>query len=119
SFILRTEIQERARAVRTQRCRVSAVRGSRGRHVDLEELFDRLNQRYFAGTLDKPPLSWSARKSRFVLGRYDVTHHTIFVSRLFDAPTVPSYIIESVTSHELPHVKHQSPVRESRVSYYT
>jgi hypothetical protein len=43
AFILRTEIQERARAVRHERCRVTSTRGSRGRHVDLEELFDSLN----------------------------------------------------------------------------
>ena len=119
SFILSTEIQERARAVRSERCRVTAARGSRGRHVDLEELFHRLNERYFAGTLDKPRLSWSARKSRFVLGRYDATHHTIFVSRLFDAPSVPVYVIEYVMFHEMLHVKHQSRVRDSRIIVHT
>jgi len=119
SFILSTEIQERARAVRSERCRVTAARGSRGRHVDLEELFDRLNERYFAGTLDKPRLSWSARKSRFVLGRYDATHHTIFVSRLFDAPSVPVYVVEYVMFHEMLHVKHQSRIRDSRIIVHT
>jgi len=119
SFILRTEIQERARSVRTQRCRVTAARGSRGRHIDLEELFDSLNDRYFGGTLDKPRLSWSARKSRFVLGRYDATHHTIFVSGLFDAPSVPVYVIEYVMFHEMLHVKHQSRVRDSRIIVHT
>jgi hypothetical protein len=119
SFILRSDIQERARTVRTQRSRVHTGRGSRGRHVDLEELFDRLNQDYFAGTLDKPRLSWSARKSRFVLGRYDATHHTIFVSRLFDAPTIPAYVVEYVMFHEMLHVKHQTRVRDSRIIVHT
>jgi predicted metal-dependent hydrolase len=119
AFILRTEIQERARAVRHERCRVTPARGSRGRHVDLEELFDRLNDRYFAGTLDKPRLSWSARKSRFVLGRYDATRHTIFVSRLFDAPSIPAYVVEYVMFHEMLHVKHQSRVRDSRIIVHT
>jgi predicted metal-dependent hydrolase len=119
AFILRTEIQERARAVRHERSRVTSTRGSRGRHVDLEELFDRLNQRHFAGTLDKPRLSWSARKSRFVLGRYDATHHTIFVSRLFDAPSIPGYVVEYVMFHEMLHVKHQSRVRDSRIIVHT
>jgi len=119
SFILQTEIQERARAVRTQRCRVIRGRGSRGRHIDLEELFDRLNDRYFAGALAKPRLSWSARKSRFVLGRYDATHHTIFLSRVFDAPSIPEYVIEFVMFHEMLHVKHQSRVRHSRIIVHT
>ena len=119
SFILRSDIQERARAVRTQRCRVNAGHGARGRHVDLEELFDRLNQDYFDGSIDKPRLSWSARKSRFVLGRYDATHHTIFVSRLFDAPAIPAYVIEYVMFHEMLHVKHQTRVRDSRIIVHT
>jgi predicted metal-dependent hydrolase len=119
SFILQTDIQERARAVRSERSRVTTGRGSRGRHVDLEELFDRLNARYFEAALDKPRLSWSARKSRFVLGRYDATHHTIFLSRLFDAPLVPAYVIEYVMFHEMLHVKHQSRVRDSRIIVHT
>jgi hypothetical protein len=119
SFILRSEIQERARVVRGERCRINRYSGSRGRHVDLEELFDDLNTRYFEGSIDKPRLSWSARKSRFVLGRYDATHHTIFVSRLFDSPSVPVYVVEYVMFHEMLHVKHQSRVRESRVIVHT
>jgi hypothetical protein len=119
SFILQNDIQERARAVRTERSRVSPGRGSRGRHIDLEDLFDRLNSRYFEGTLDKPQLSWSERKSRFVLGRYDATHHTIFLSRLFDAPSIPAYVIEYVMFHEMLHVKHQSRVRDSRIIVHT
>jgi SprT-like family protein len=119
SFILRTEIQERARAARTERCRVTPVRGSRGRHVDLEELFESLNRLYFDGTLDKPRLSWSARKSRFVLGRYDVTHHTIFISRLFDTPAAPRYVLEYVMYHEMLHVKHHTLVRKSRMIVHT
>ena len=119
SFILQSEIQERAKAVRTQRSRISAGRGSRGRHIDLEELFNRLNNSYFEGSLDKPRLSWSARKSRFVLGRYDATHHTIFISRLFDSPAIPAYVTEYVMFHEMLHVKHQCRVRDSRVIVHT
>ena len=119
AFILQNDIQERARAVRTERSRVTTGRGSRGRHVDLEELFNRLNARYFEGRLDKPRLSWSARKSRFVLGRYDATHHTIFLSRLFDAPSIPAYVVEYVMFHEMLHVKHQSRVRHSRIIVHT
>ena len=119
SFILQSDIQERARAIRSLRSRARAARGSRGRHVDLEELFDALNHRYFRGSLDKPRLSWSARKSRFVLGRYDVTHHTIFISRLFDSPAIPAYVLEYVMFHEMLHVKHQSRIRDSRVIVHT
>jgi predicted metal-dependent hydrolase len=119
SFILQREIQERARMVRSERCRVSRPAGSRGRHVDLEQLFNRLNEAYFDGLLNKPQISWSARKSRFVLGRYDATHHTIFVSRLFDSPAVPAYVVEYVMFHEMLHVKHQTRVHASRIIVHT
>jgi hypothetical protein len=119
SFILRSEIQERARNIRSQRSRISTPKGARGRHIDLDVLFSTLNRRYFANALDKPQLSWSARRSRFVLGRYDATHHTIFVSRLFDSPTIPSYVVEYVMYHEMLHIKHQSRVCDSRVIVHT
>src|SRR2546427_200609 len=101
TFILTEDIQERARLARTKRCRQIRVRGARGRHVDLELLFDRLNNEYFVGSLLKPQLSWSARKSRHVLGRYDATHNVIFVSRVFDVPGIPMYVVSYVLFHEM------------------
>jgi hypothetical protein len=119
AFILKNEIQERARAVRSERGRISRQRGSRGRHIDLDEVFNRLNGSYFAGSINRPQLSWSARRSRYVLGRYDVTHNTIFISKFFDSPNVPQYVVEYVMFHEMLHVKHQSRVQHSRVIVHT
>lgn len=119
AFILRSEIQERARAVRSERGRINQPHGSRGRHIDLDEVFNRLNGCYFAGSINKPRLSWSARRSRSVLGRYDVTHNTIFISRLFDSPKIPPYVVEYVMFHEMLHLKHQSRVHDSRVIVHT
>ena len=59
------------------------------------------------------------KKIAIVLGRYDATHHTIFVGRLFDAPTIPAYVIEYVMFHEMLHVKHQTRVRDSRIIVHT
>ena len=119
SFILSSEIQERARATRSKRCRVNRPRGPRGLYIDLDGVFDSLNQRYFAGGLDKPRISWSTRRARCVLGRYDSTHHAIFISSLFDSPTVPGYVVEYVMFHEMLHVKHHSRVHHSRVIVHT
>ena len=63
-FILTGDIQERARIARIDRCRLTRTRGSQGLHVDLNQLFDRLNNLYFASTVTKPSLSWSAKKAR-------------------------------------------------------
>src|SRR5260370_23031705 len=68
NFILTEDMQERARIARTKRCRRMRARGARGKHVDLELLFDRLNQEYFGDSLARPQLSWSVKKSRHVLG---------------------------------------------------
>ncbi len=119
SFVLTEAIQERARIVRNGRCRLVRPRGSKGTHIDLEELFDRLNAQYFKNTLTKPRISWSAKKSRFVLGRYDSTHQVIFISRIFDSPAVPDYVVAYIMFHEMLHVKHQSRVHDSRLIVHT
>jgi hypothetical protein len=118
-FILSSDIQERAQQIRCARGRRSRVIGARGRHVDLDETFNRLNTDYFGGTLEKPRLSWSTRRSRYILGRYDATHHTIYISRLFDSAAVPGYVIEYVMFHEMLHVRHQSKIQNCRVLVHT
>jgi len=118
-FILAENIQERARQARTQRSRGARITSAHGRHIDLEVLFNRLNQEYFAGTLDRPKLSWSTKSSRYVLGRYDATHNVIFISRIFDAGDLPSYVIEYVLFHEMLHLKHQSRIHHSRMIVHT
>ena len=118
-FILRGEIQERARIARNSRCRQSRGTGPQGRHINLSELFDDLNKQYFDESIHKPKLSWSAKRSRYVLGRYDATHDTIFISRLFDAPQIPLYVVEYVMFHEMLHVKHQSHIRDCRIISHT
>src|SRR5215472_10134071 len=96
TFILTEQIQERARIARNDRCRLVRSRGSQGRYVQLEPMFDRLNDQYFGGTLAKPRLSWSAKKARYILGRFDNTHETIFISRVFDSPETPIFVTEYV-----------------------
>jgi hypothetical protein len=119
SFILTDHIQERARAARHSRGRQMRLRGSRGRHIDLDSLFDRLNVFYFANEIRKPALSWSAKRSHYVLGRFDATRNTIFISRIFDTIDVPQYVTEYVMFHEMLHVKHHTKVHDSRVIVHT
>lgn len=119
TFILEDHIQARARAARTGRGRQTRVRGGQGRHIDLDVMFNILNERYFSGNIPKPRLSWSAKRTRYVLGRFDVTHNTIFISRIFDSLDVPVYVCEYVLYHEMLHVKHHSEVHDSRVVVHT
>jgi hypothetical protein len=119
SFIMADDIQERARAARNQRSRRVRLAGPRGKYVDLERLFNRLNEEYFGGSLAQPRLSWSIKRTRYILGRYDATHNVIFISRIFDVPNLPPYVVEYVLFHEMLHLKHRSRVHDSRVMVHT
>ena len=119
TFILQSDFQEKAQVVRSKRGRIQQFINAQGRHVDLEKLFDEINSQRFASSIPKPRLSWSKKKSHCVLGRYDATHNAIYISRLFDSPAVPSYVVEYVLFHEMLHIKHQSRVRQSRVCVHT
>jgi hypothetical protein len=118
-FILRHEIQERAREARSSRGRAARLTRAQGVHIDLDGLFVRLNSTYFRGQLDKPAISWSAKRSKRILGRYDATHHAIFISRIFDSARIPDYVVEYVMYHEMLHLKHQTRVKDCRLIVHT
>ena len=118
-FILTADIQERARIARCSRGRTRSGRGPSGRYVDLDACFDRLNGRYFGGRLSKPRITWSERRSRRTLGRYDATRHCIYISRVFDTPGLPPFVVDYVMFHEMLHVKHQSCIRGCRILVHT
>ena len=119
TFILSELIQERARVIRSNRGRPTRIRTALGRYVDLNQMFDRLNGQYFSGAMAKPHISWSLKKTRHVLGRFDITHNTIFITRLFDSPEIPLAVIEYVMFHEMLHMKHQCRVHEARMVVHT
>ncbi|MFZ0961957.1 MAG: SprT-like domain-containing protein [Terriglobia bacterium] len=78
---------------------------ARGRHHDLEEIFQGLNQRFFHGRLPPSRLGWSHKNSRRILGHYDSGHATIIISRQLDSPSVPRYLVEYVVYHEMLHIR--------------
>ena len=97
-------------AVSTEEYRVRAVVNKRkhGRKVvttakgavyNLEKIFDSLNMAYFGGSLPKPTLTWSARKTYRILGHHDSTHKTIVVSKSLDSAKVPKHVVEFIVFH--------------------
>jgi hypothetical protein len=111
-----------ARSDRT-RTRISQMRrgrvrlasaGPRGRHFDLEKMFEHLNERYFAGSLQRPHIGWSMRNWRRQFGCYDPGPNQILLNRRMDHPRVPRVAVEYVLYHEMLHVKH--PTRRSGCS---
>jgi len=82
------------------------VTTSKGAVYDLDEIFASLNAQYFAGTIEKPVLTWSANKTYRILGHHDATHEHIAISRSLDSLTVPRYVVEYVVYHEMLHIHH-------------
>jgi predicted metal-dependent hydrolase len=103
----------RINRMRHRRVRPGAA-GPRGRHFDLEKLFDELNAKYFGGQLQRPHIGWSTRNWRRQLGCYDPGPGHILLNRRMDGPGIPQCAVEYVLFHEMLHVKH--PTRRSGCS---
>lgn len=117
-------------AVSTDEYRVRAVANKRkhGRKVvttakgevyNLEKIFDSLNMGYFGGSISKPTLTWSVRKTYRILGHHDSTHRTIVVSKSLDAPSVPKFVVEYIVFHEMLHIYHPAKVINGRRYHHT
>ncbi len=105
---------ERGRLVRSTRGRPTPTTSPQGRYYDLDTLFDAINVSCFNPRLEKPQLSWTRRKARSVLGRYDFDQDVIFISRYLDSDTIPSHIVEYILFHEMLHVKHGTEIKGLR-----
>ena len=104
SYIYSPAVKHRVDALRRQRGRKRLL-PPRGRHYDLEEIFEQLNARYFDGTIARARLGWSPHRARSILGHYDAAHGTITISRWFDSANVPRFLLEYLVFHEMLHVQ--------------
>lgn len=107
------EIVRKAHLVRQMRGR-KLLRPARGHFYDLNAVFEQLNTRFFYGLMARPRMSWSQGKTRRILGHYDPAHNAIIISRIFDHPAVPAYVLEYIVYHEMLHLKHPVKLRGSR-----
>ena len=74
-----------------------------GKHVHLNEAFQRINYAYFEGAHSLPHLCWSSRPTHRKFGHYNPATDSIQLSRTLDNPQVPEYVIDFVMYHELLH----------------
>jgi predicted metal-dependent hydrolase len=88
--------------------------GPKGRHYDLEQIFDQLNERFFFGLMARPQMTWSRNQSRRSLGHYDPAHNTIVISQVFDRAEIPRHALEYLVYHEMLHLRHPVTMRGSR-----
>jgi hypothetical protein len=101
-----------SRDVRRNLDLVRQVRGRKhlghpkGRHYDLDQMFEELNFRYFFGLMARPALGWSRQESRTMLGHYDPSHNAIVLSRVLDRAETPRLAVEYVLYHEMLHLRH-------------
>ena len=113
SFVKSREMQ--AKAVENKRAKGRKIITSpKGEIYDLDEIFARLNQKYFQNAIEKPILSWSARKTYRVLGHHDSTHRAIIISKSLDDEKVPAYVAAFVVFHEMLHIFHPTTLRRGR-----
>lgn len=76
---------------------------TQGRVYNLEEVFEKVNARYFSGQMPRPQLTWNATLSKRKFGHYQPASDTVMLSITLDDPGVPTYVIEFVMYHELLH----------------
>jgi predicted metal-dependent hydrolase len=112
-YVASHEIVRKAHLVRQMRGR-KLLRSPRGYFYDLEAIFEDLNTRFFNGLMACPRMSWSQTKTRRILGHYDPAHNAIIISRIFDHPGIPRYVLEYIVYHEMLHLKHPVKLRGSR-----
>ena len=112
-YVASHEIVRKAHLVRQIRGR-KRLRSARGHFYDLDVIFEELNARFFHGLMARPRMSWSHMKTRRMLGHYDPAHNAIVISRIFDQPSIPRYVLEYIVYHEMLHLRHPVKLRGSR-----
>ena len=112
-YVSSHDITQKAHLMRQRRGR-KRIESPKGRVYDLEEIFEKLNARFFYGLLARPQMTWSRSDARNMLGHYDPAHNAIVVSKVFDQPQVPAYAVEYIVYHEMLHLKHPVKLRGSR-----
>lgn len=109
-YLNRRDVRRQAHLVRQIRGR-KFISGPQGEHWNLEEIFERLNIRFFDGLLGRPQLGWSRKSSRSMLGHFDPSHNAIIISRIFDRADLPPVALDYVMFHEMLHLRY--PVEHS------
>src|SRR5689334_18667885 len=104
-YLNRRDVRRQAHLVRQARGR-KFISGPQGENRNLEEIFERLNERHFDGLMGRPQLGWSRTPSRSMLGHFDPSHNAIIVSRIFDRPQTPLVALEYVMFHEMLHLRY-------------
>lgn len=116
-YISSRRLQEKASRIVSNRKKKVRIR--KGYYRDLNKSFGRVNREYFKSTLGKPKLTWSLRRARRTLGRYDPEGDVVFISRILDSPEIPEELLDFIMYHELLHKKHGIKKKGGRARVHT
>ena len=81
------------------------IERTKGIYFNLEDSFNRINDRYFDGTIHKPKLVWSATFNCRKFGHYDFAHDIVMVNSSLDNPKIGTFTVDFIMYHELLHKK--------------
>jgi len=81
----------------------------------LEKSFNRVNEKYFNGFMDKPNLKWGGN-SFSQLGCYEYGSNTVIISRVL---AEDEELLDYIMYHELMHKKHKFKSRNGRSYHHT
>src|SRR5215475_2170608 len=81
---------------------------SEGKYFDLQEIFDRLNAKYFNNALKRYKITWGRRRKLppreyFIFGTIQEQDRVIRIHPLLDRSFVPGWFLEYVVYHEMLH----------------
>lgn len=104
--VLNQFIRERQHQIRPARPR-RITRTTKGRHYDLQAIFNDLNHRYFNNTITDS-ITWGAmprkrRRRSIRFGSHSLSQHLIRIHPLLDQPVVPEYFVRYIVYHEMLH----------------
>ena len=86
---------------------------------ELEESFNRVNEKFFNGLMEKPNLVF-ANESFHKLGSYEYSTNTVYMSTIFKGlPMDEKKFLDYVVYHELLHKKHTFNVKNGRHQAHT
>ena len=114
--------QHRVRPIGRARALVTVE--TRGRHFDLQAVFDDLNRHYFDGAI-QARITWGQRcgkprrRNSIKMGSYSVEEKLIRVHRSLDRGFVPRYFVEWIVYHEMLHQVHEATLVNGRRQFHT
>ncbi len=82
----------------------------------LEDSFNRVNEKYFNGLIEKPNLSWGSSSLR-KLGSYEYGSDMIKISTVFQG--ADSELLDCIMYHEMLHKKHKFKNKNLRSYHHT